>query len=105
MKLNEFTTSPLFSTKRYAPTHLPIILRNPLRNIFLLPRHNIHRFIRVVQIVPPGALMWRITCPHHPKFIHALRLGPPDTAVGPRRCSNVGAACLEVVYDGANDGL
>lgn len=78
---------------------------NPLHDISLLPLHDIHRIIRVIQVIPPRTLMRRIARPDHTELILLLRLRSPDPAVRPGRSANVCATTLEAVHDCGYDRL
>jgi hypothetical protein len=79
---------------------------DPLSNCLLLLRNDIHRHVRVVQIIPAGALVRRISRPDHAKAIDALCLRAVYAAIRPRRRANIGATgAAELVHGGADDGL
>jgi hypothetical protein len=96
-------------------SHLPLriptsIIRpiqpDPLGNRLLLLRNNIHRHVRIVQIIPAGALVRRIARPDHAEAIDALCLRAVYATIRPRCRANIGATrAAELVHGGADDGL
>lgn len=77
----------------------------PSSNIFLLPRDNIHRFVSVVEIVPPRALVRRVSRPDHFKLVNMLRLWSPNSTVCPRRRTDIRAAFLEAIHCRTDNSL
>jgi hypothetical protein len=81
------------------------ILLDPLGDGFLLVLDNVHRRVVLVEIIPAGALMRRVTCPNHAKLIDMLRLGPVYATICPWRCSYVRSSVCKFVHDGTDDRL
>lgn len=81
------------------------MLLNPIRNVLLLPRHNVHRLISIVQVIPSWALVWGITSPHHAEIIYELSLRSPNTTISPRAGAYVSPSVFEAFHYRTDNSL
>lgn len=82
-------TNTPFLTSPHHPSRPQPLHKRP--RFLPLPPHNLHRIVRIVQIIPPGTLMRRISGPNLSELVDMLRLRTINSAVSPRRGAEVGA--------------
>ena len=77
----------------------------PSLHILLLSLNDIHRLIRIIEVIPTGTLMRWVAGPNHTELVDVLGLWSPYATVSPWHSTYISTAFFETLYRGANDSL